>query len=275
VSELPKDLANEIARLALRLQDMQSLDVVANALDGGRLTRKSGAVDIGTVAGGRHGVPELVEQLRSLWNLQPETVDAHELALMLRGAAAGARAQQALGAETQVVWTGPHVEGTYLRATRQVVQDIIHHARTELLVVGYWVAGRSDGEGIINDIVDMIADAVRRGVTVTMVLDQKERDQGWDQGKTNRDILLGMWPQGVQLPTLLTWQIPEDEKHLKLHAKVLVADQQDALVTSANLTMHALDKNMEMGVRVVGQPALQITRHFDLLRQRDVLVPFA
>ena len=72
-------------------------------------------------------------------------------------------------------------------------------------------------------------------------------------------------------PELLTWEVPEAEKHLKLHAKVLVADRRDALVTSANLTMHALDRNMEMGVRVTGAAGRRIADHFELLRQRGVV----
>jgi len=36
----------------------------------------------------------------------------------------------------------------------------------------------------------------------------------------------------------------------KLHAKVIVADRRDALVTSANLTQAGLLANLEMGVVV-------------------------
>jgi phosphatidylserine/phosphatidylglycerophosphate/cardiolipin synthase-like enzyme len=103
-----------------------------------------------------------------------------------------------------------------------------------------------------------------------MVLDSGEKSYG----KNNRDVLGDLWPSGKALPELLTWEVPESEKHLKLHAKVLVADRGDALVTSANLTMHALDRNMEMGVRVSGPAGQRIAHHFDLLRVKRVLVPF-
>jgi phosphatidylserine/phosphatidylglycerophosphate/cardiolipin synthase-like enzyme len=61
---------------------------------------------------------------------------------------------------------------------------------------------------------------------------------------------------------------------LKLHAKVLVADRRDALITSANLTSYALGRNMEMGVRIVGLPAFDIARHFDLLSSGGILEPY-
>ncbi len=46
-----------------------------------------------------------------------------------------------------------------------MVQDIIQGARRELLVVGYWIAGKGDHEGIINDAIEQIADAVQRAYT--------------------------------------------------------------------------------------------------------------
>jgi len=73
---------------------------------------------------------------------------------------------------------------------------------------------------------------------------------------------------------ILTWRLPSDDRHLKLHAKVLVADGADALVTSANLTFYAMDRNMEMGVRVSGAPAKAISDHFQRLIKTGVIEDF-
>jgi len=54
----------------------------------------------------------------------------------------------------------------------------------------------------------------------------------------------------------------------------MVADAIDALVTSANLTWYAMDRNIEMGVRVTGQPAAVIASHIKLLDQNEILQPF-
>lgn len=43
-----------------------------------------------------------------------------------------------------------------------------------------------------------------------------------------------------------------------LHAKLLVADREDALITSANLTYHGFERNLEMGIRVTGRAAAEI-----------------
>ena len=171
---------------------------------------------------------------------------------------------------TQVAWTGPKVEGSFLRATREVVRELLRGAAHELLVVGYWIAARDDGEGIIQEVIDSLGDAVQRRVSVTLVVDERNRDDG----RNNRQILLEAWPSGPSPPRILTWRLPMGDRHLKLHAKVLVADGRDALVTSANLTSYAMDRNMEMGVRVTGSPAATIAQHFKLLERQGVIEPF-
>jgi len=208
--------------------------------------------------------------LVSIWSTKYATLCGSGFSDLLEAIGHGIAIERQTGPRTEVVWTGPTVAGSYLRATRQVVQDIIQSASSELLVVGYWIAGKGDVEGIINDVIDQVGDAVRRGVKVTLVLDRGEKGYG----KNNRDTLLELWPPALELPKILTWAVPEQEKHLKLHAKVLVADRADALVTSANLTMHALDRNMEMGVRIIGNPAKLISEQFRLLGNSGVLVDF-
>jgi hypothetical protein len=51
----------------------------------------------------------------------------------------------------------------------------------------------------------------------------------------------------------------------RLHAKVYLFDDQSAVVTSANLTRNALDKNLEVGVHLSGVAVTQLISWFDLL----------
>ena len=235
----------------------------------GELTPQSGASTIAKFAAGRRAVQSALSNVISIWAKEFSVLPNSAFATQLTALKQAVLSTQREAAQTEVVWTGPKVEGSYLRATRQVVQDIISTAASELLVVGYWLAGKEDNDGIINDILELIADAVLRGVKVTMVLDEGEKGYG----KNNRDTLASLWPQSVIPPKLLTWKTPAGDKHLKLHAKVLVADRNDALVTSANLTRYALDRNMEMGVRIIGTPSAQIANHIFLLEELGVLTP--
>lgn len=254
----------------LRLIDAGALVSTVDALRSKRLSQASGSATIGAVASGRIGVVGTLRILLHVWRERYPKSDGSDFADLIEAVAEGSRLQRESIPTTEVVWTGPTVEGSYLRATRQVVQDIIQGANHELLVVGYWIAGYGDKEDIIKDVIEQISDAVRRGVNVVIVLDSREKIYS----KNNREVLLELWPVATDVPELFTWDVRENEKHLKLHAKVLVADRQDALVTSANLTMHALDRNMEMGVRVLGAPAGAIADHFDRLVENSILLSY-
>lgn len=262
--------AHTTAQSVRQLINAGAFDEVIKALDSGALTSESGAASIAKLAAGRGAVDRALRDLLADWTSHFAAVGNSGFALQLETIKEAVALTDREATQTEVVWTGPKVEGSYLRATRQVVQDIILAARSELLVVGYWLAGKQDYEGIINDIIDLMADAVARGVKVTMVLDEGEKGYG----KNNRDTLVALWPEGIAEPRLLTWRIPSGDKHLKLHAKVLVADRNDALVTSANMTMYALDRNMEMGVRAQGQPSERIAKHFELLQLKEILVNY-
>lgn len=262
--------ANALSRLgeiALALADTSSLESVCRALESGRLGRTSTAATRAGVAEGNSTVESQLRTLQELWALVGADVPPRAFALVLRTSVASVTSFRMQVPTTQVVWTGPNVDGSFLRATREVVREILRDARSELLLVGYWIAARDDGDGIIEEVIASLADAVTRGVTVRIIVDERVRADGRD----NKRVLVSAWPDDVPLPTVLTWRLPADDQYLKLHAKVLVADRRDALVTSANLTSYAMDRNMEMGARIVGHPALGIARHFDLLVAQGVL----
>jgi cardiolipin synthase A/B len=263
------EINRQLSLLVARLSNAGVLGPTIAALQNESFSMNSGAVSRAALSSGRNA-DGLLQQLQVLWAKSFSFLSPSGFAILLDAVAEAAKMERERGDRTEIVWTGPVVEGSYLRATRQVVQDIIRDAKSELLVVGYWLAGRQDGEGIINDIVNQIAEAVRRQVKVTIVLDERNKPFGLD----NRATLIELWPHDVTVPGLLTWKLPEEDNHLKLHAKLLVADRHDSLVTSANLTMYAMDRNMEMGVRVIGAAAARIAQHFDLLVQQEILLPF-
>jgi cardiolipin synthase len=264
------DVVNRLAQLALMISDTSSADAICEALGAGQLNRESTSAARAAVAGGNTAIENHLRTLQTTWRIIDPEVSGPSLALVLRTSMAAASATGQQAPVPQVVWTGPRVEGSFLRATREVVREILRAARQEILVVGYWIAARDDGEGIIEELIAAVADAIARGVKARVIVDERARPDGRD----NRSILISAWPVGVPLPKILTWRLPAGDQHLKLHAKVLVADRSDALVTSANLTSYAMDRNMEMGVRVVGRPAMDIAAHFDLLEAQGVIERF-
>ncbi len=92
-----------------------------------------------------------------------------------------------------------------------------------------------------------------------------------DEEARNRANLLAAWDVRAIKPRLLTWDPPPEFPYTKLHAKALVVDRLEALVTSANLTLHGLQANLELGLRVRGPQAQAIALRFDHLIASNVL----
>lgn len=170
--------------------------------------------------------------------------DIQDLVVILRSSAATAAAFYSIQQRVEVAWTFPGSTRPSLRTTGGVAREIIDAAQEALLVVGYAVTVDSQLSGLAAQTVDAIARASERGVDVVVVLHRA----------ANRLALLQAWRSGVPLPSIFTWP-PTGDPMAAIHAKLLIADRNDALVTSANLTYHGFEKNLEMGLRVTGGAA--------------------
>lgn len=214
--------------------------------------------------------------------LAPHRISDHLLAPFLRHWAAtgetavpGPALALALGAARQVqaraerrmpriipVWTGPYAPpGVQARSTLAVMQEMVARASRRILLVGYALTADSpEAAGLIR----ALARKAARGVQVAIALHDDSK---------NHETLLSLWPRRVPM-SLLRWTGRPDVPKASLHAKLLVVDSRDLLVTSANLTHLGLDKNIEFGVRIQGEFAHEIDRHFAALVRDAVLVEY-
>jgi cardiolipin synthase A/B len=186
-----------------------------------------------------------------------------ELVIALRASAETASKLSEDQPVVEVAWTYPGRARPGLRTTGGVAREIIESSRLNLLVVGYSVTVDPALTGLAAQTIAAIAQGAERGVVVTAVL---HRD-------ANRQALLQAWRPGVPQPTLFTWPALDDEKSA-VHAKLVVADRRDALVTSANLTYHGFERNLEMGLRVTGRPAAEVHDRIHDLIASDELIPW-
>jgi cardiolipin synthase A/B len=145
-------------------------------------------------------------------------------------------------------------------STFQAMQSIIDSAQSSLFLV-FWAI---TDEAL--PLVESIAARARDGVRVTFCL---------HDGKGRVETLTKLWPKDapeprLYLPNRRTW------KEGNLHAKLIVADGKSALVTSANLTGWATDRNLEVGVVVDERMARELYEYLlNLLRSRTLLqIPF-
>ena len=169
-----------------------------------------------------------------------------EVAGMLLGASeARLRAEREMSVE--LVWTGPTTRFVPTRRTEQVLLDLIASAITDLFLVSFVAYD-------VYSVVMAMNQAASRGVRLRVLI-EASKEQG---GTLDKDLIPRM-RAGVPAIEVFTWrERPEPFAEGKVHAKIAVVDGARAFVTSANLTGHALEKNMEAGVLINGGPVPRI-----------------
>lgn len=181
---------------------------------------------------------------------------------MLPGAAIAVALEAALSAvartdhpEVQVVVTGPNSPAVPVRLTSEVVSQLIERATVRVMLVSfaaYQVTG----------IVHALDAAAARGIDVALVLESSENLEGGGGASAYATHAVYEWPPDRREPP-----------SAKLHAKAVIVDGRDVLLTSANMTNAAYDANIELGVLCRGGGvASQIQKHFDGLIAAGVLV---
>jgi len=187
------------------------------------------------------GTPAARAALGSLMTAwQTTALPGDVVAGMLLGAA---RTRQRMQRDSIVefVWTGPTTPFVPTRRTEQVLLDLIQRAQAELFIVSFVAYD-------VPSVLSAINSAIDRGVE-TRVLIESSLTEG---GSLLTDPVSTM-RKSVPSALLYAWtDRPHPSTNGRVHAKVAVADDSLAFLTSANLTGHALEKNMEAGILVIG-----------------------
>lgn len=188
---------------------------------------------------------ENIESMLRLWQMESPGTPSSALAWALRASSATDEWHR-LRQRLELVWSGPAPLGTTLRRTDQALLELIRSARRSLIVVTF-AAYR------VPEIRQALLQASSRGVTITFVAENPEVSQG----KVSFDPVAAMGPELAQRSTVYVWPLdkrPRDEKgrHGTLHAKAAIADEERLLISSANLTGHAMILNIELGLLVEG-----------------------
>ncbi len=156
-----------------------------------------------------------------------------------------------------VVWTGPESGISSSRLTAAAVIELINAARSEILLVSY--ATHSEPS-----ISTALSAAAARGVVVTLLAERHEDNPSYTAF-------------GAPFPGLdalrLHWPARSRPPGASLHAKIIVVDDQVALVGSANLTSRAMESNLECGILISGGPQPRVIRdHITSLHAAGLLL---
>lgn len=221
------------------------------------------AAGIGDVPPGPELPDYLLTPLLRSWNdLGRDKMPPQALALALGAVRAMKKRADTQAPKLDLVWTGPHSPSNIqTRTTASVLREMIAGARNRILVVTYDL---TLGNGLSEGVIDALASAMARGCAIVIAL-HNDAD--------NFSHVRQLWPAHLPLPRLLQWVGVPGDPMAKLHAKLVVADAGDLLITSANLTFHGLEQNIEIGVRIRGRFASDVDRHFGNLEAEKILVP--
>jgi cardiolipin synthase A/B len=166
---------------------------------------------------------------------------------------------------TEFIWSGPPNGRFPVRRIDQVLYDLITGAQRRMLLVTF-AAYR------IAHLCNHLLSAVKRGVGLTLIIEREDASEG----QLSLDALNAFRQLPLERTTILYWPIDKRERNQagypgKLHAKCAIIDD-IAIVSSANFTDDAFNRNMELGL-VLRDPTLvqSLFLHFAELHQKQIL----
>jgi phosphatidylserine/phosphatidylglycerophosphate/cardiolipin synthase-like enzyme len=157
--------------------------------------------------------------------------------------------------DAELVATLPPETPGIARPTERVIHEMMSSAATEIILLGYDLTDRH--------LIALLAEASARAANVIMIC---------DRGRRIAARVREAWPSGVRLPKIFHDRERSDGAlYASMHAKSLLVDGRDLLITSANFTFHGLHGNVEIGVRLSGAPAAEARKIFSHLVENRIL----
>jgi len=137
------------------------------------------------------------------------------------------------GDKVTLVVTTPPSFSINTRTTMNVVQSMINGAERNILITGYALSS------YFSDLVDTIVQKSQCGVFVKFFVNDIDKQLGFDKILRYKGRFLKIY----------NYHQTEDEM-AALHAKVISVDQKQTLITSANLSYHGQQGNIELGTLI-------------------------
>ena len=160
----------------------------------------------------------------------PELSDAHcqDIVELIIGAMEMPKADK-----VSPVVTAPPSFSINARTTMNVVQSIINAADRNILITGYSLSS------YFSELVDTIILKSQRGVFVKFFANDIDKQPEFEKLLRYKGRFLKIYNYRQK-----------DDKMCALHAKVISVDQRQTLITSANLSYHGQQGNIELGTLI-------------------------
>jgi len=156
----------------------------------------------------------------------------------------------------ELLWSGPSpIDRIPARRIDQALYDLIATAEREILLVTFAAAK-------IERLGTELLKAAQRHVRIRLILEFEQSSEG----QLSYDALNAFRPALIGAAEVYYWPVEKRERNQagrpgKLHAKVAIVDD-TVLLSSANLTDDAFNRNLEVGVMVKSKEFLISTRDY-------------
>lgn len=240
-----------------------TLRALATALRSGQLGPSITRMTLARVA----QCPESIAT--ELCRLSAEGLAPSHMALFLEIAADAAEQRLFSNVSASLVWTGPESAISQSRETAVVVEELFAHAERDVLVSSYVV---QKGVTVFKSLAERMSVRPDLRVQLFLHIGREWRDTR-DESELLREFgaeFAKQWP-GSRRP-----EVFYDPRTLSAdaavraawHAKCVIADDDQAFVTSANFTEWAQQRNVEAGVLIRDRHFVgQLRQQFDGLVQ--------
>ena len=147
---------------------------------------------------------------------------------------------QAQHDQTELVVTAPPSFAIRNKVTKVVVDDMLNRAEKSILITGYSLSE------YFSDMIERIIQKSQQGILVKFYVNNIESQKCFDRLTKYQGRFLQIYNYPKQQDSMSA-----------LHAKVISIDQQETLITSANLSYHGQEGNIELGTYIVSKELAQ------------------
>ena len=152
--------------------------------------------------------------------------------------------------------TAPITSGIKVRQNQTIVKELLSSAEKSILITGYSMSE------YFAELLDLIIQKSQRGILCQIYLNQAEKQMYLDKLMRYKGRFLNVYD----------YQNSED-KMAALHAKVICVDGYKSLISSANLSYHGLEGNIELGTVIESERiGKQLNDAFKELRFKKIFV---
>ncbi len=137
--------------------------------------------------------------------------------------------------ESELAITAPISFKLKARKIHEVVASMLQASQKSITLTGYAVSD------YFTEMIDLMISKSQQGVYVRLYLNDYEKQ------KSNLKRLMNLRSKYLRV---FDYQKKEDDSMAALHAKTIVVDERNLLVSSANLSYHGMEGNVEMGIRL-------------------------